>query len=62
MGVLNVEKMDSSSKMDLRDVLWWMSIKDACRLEVQVIVRFSKEGCISIAIRGRPFRVARKHG
>ncbi len=44
MGALDVEEMESSSKIDLRDVSWWMSIKDAYRFEVPVIVRFSKKG------------------
>jgi hypothetical protein len=48
MQVLDVEEMESSSKIDLRDVSWWMSIKDTCRLGVLVIARLSKEGCISI--------------
>jgi hypothetical protein len=29
MCVLDVEQMESSSKIDLRDVSWWMSIKNA---------------------------------
>ncbi len=29
MQALDVEEMESSSKIDLRDVLWWKSIKDA---------------------------------
>jgi hypothetical protein len=61
MHALEVEKMESSSKIDLKDVLWWMSIKDACRLRVLVIVRFSKEGCIALAIGGRPFHATHKH-
>jgi hypothetical protein len=28
MWVLNAKEMDSSSKIILRDVLWWMSNKD----------------------------------
>jgi hypothetical protein len=39
MGALDVEEMESSSKIDLRDVSWWMSIKDACRLEVSIILK-----------------------
>jgi hypothetical protein len=39
MQVLDVEEMESSSKMDLRDVSWWMSIKDACRLGVSITIR-----------------------
>jgi hypothetical protein len=37
MRALDVEEMESSSKIDLRDVSWWKSIKNACRLEVPVI-------------------------
>jgi hypothetical protein len=44
---LEVEEMESSSKIDLRDVLWWMSIKDAYRLGVLVTTKFSKEGAFS---------------
>jgi hypothetical protein len=42
--------MNSSFKINLRDVLWWMFIKDACRIGFTIIVSFSKEGCISLII------------
>jgi hypothetical protein len=29
MGALDAEEMEPSSNIDLRDKLWWMSIKDA---------------------------------
>jgi hypothetical protein len=54
MRVLDVEEMESSSNIDLRDVSWWMSIKKAYRLEALVIARFLKEGCISLNEGGRP--------
>jgi len=31
MRTLDAKKMESSSKIDLKDVSQWMSIKDACR-------------------------------
>jgi len=46
MQALDVEEMNSSFKIDLRDVSWWMFIKDAYRPGFTIIVRFSKEGCI----------------
>jgi len=52
--------MESSSKIDLKDLLWWMSIKEASRPKVPITIKLSKEGCISLAARGRPFRVTRK--
>jgi len=61
MRALDVEEMKFSSKIDLKDVSWWMSIKDACRPRAPIITRLSKERCISLAIRRRPFRAARKH-
>jgi hypothetical protein len=40
MWVLDVEEMESSSKIDdLKDVLWWMSIRNAYRLGVSITVR-----------------------
>jgi hypothetical protein len=54
------EEMESSSKIDLKDVSWWKSIKDACRHRVPIIVRLSKEGCISIVVRRRPFHTTCK--
>jgi hypothetical protein len=54
MRTLDVEEMESSSKIDLKDVLWWKSIKDACRFGVPVITRNSKERCISLVAGGRP--------
>jgi hypothetical protein len=40
MQVLDAKEMESSSKIDLRDVSWWMSIKEACRPRVPVITKF----------------------
>jgi len=61
MWTLDVEEVESSSKIDRRDVLWLMSIKDACRLGAPIIAKLSKEGCISLAIGGKPFHVAHKY-
>jgi hypothetical protein len=61
MQALNVEEMESYSKINLRDVLWWMSIKDACRPGVPVIVKLSKERCIILATGGRSTCVICKH-
>jgi hypothetical protein len=47
MQALDVKEMESSSKINLRDVLWWMSIKNAYKLGALVLVRLSKERCIS---------------
>jgi hypothetical protein len=38
MRVLDVEKIESSSKMYLKDVSWWKSIKDAYKPKVPIIV------------------------
>jgi hypothetical protein len=48
MQALDVKEMESSSKINLRDVSWWMSIKNASRFGASVIAKFSKEGCISL--------------
>jgi hypothetical protein len=61
MWALDVEGMELSSKINLTDVLWWISIKDACRPRVPVITRLSKEGCISLVRRRRSFCVTHKH-
>jgi len=61
MQALDVKEMESSSKINLRDVLWWMSIKDAYKLGALVLVRLSKERCISLATRIKSFRTTRKH-
>jgi hypothetical protein len=43
MWALDVEEMESSSKIDnLKDVLWWMSIRKAYRLGALIIVRLLK--------------------
>jgi len=52
--------MKSCSKIDLKDVSWWMPIKDAYRLRVLIIAKLSKEGCISLNARGRPFQTTHK--
>jgi hypothetical protein len=61
MQVLDVEEMESSSKIDPRDVSWWKSIKNAYRPEVSITIRFSKKGCISLVAGKRPSHVAHKH-
>jgi hypothetical protein len=61
MRALDVEEINSSYKIDLKDVSKWMSIKDACRFGALVIARPSKQGCISLAIGGKSFHIARKH-
>jgi len=53
--------MESSFKIDLRDVSWWLSIKEACRFGPPIIAKFSKEGSISLVAGGRPSCVARKY-
>jgi hypothetical protein len=61
MQALDVKKMESFSKINLKDVLWWMSIKDAYKLGALVFAKLSKERCISITTRGRSFRTTCKH-
>jgi hypothetical protein len=51
----DVEEMESSSKIDLRDVSWWNSIKDAWRHGALVISKLSKERCISLVVGGNHF-------
>jgi len=53
--------MESSFKIDLKDVLWWISIQGAFRLEALIIAKLSKGRCIPLATRGKPYRAARKH-
>jgi len=60
MPALEIKEMESSSKINLRDVSWWMSIKNAYKHGVLVIAKLSKERCISLTTRGRPFCVACK--
>jgi hypothetical protein len=61
MWTLDVEEVESSSKIDWRDVLWWMSIKDACRLGAPITAKLSKKGCISLAVKGKPSHTAHKY-
>jgi hypothetical protein len=61
MRALYVKEMESSSKIDLGDVSWWKSIRDAYELEVPVTTKLSKEGCISLATRRKSFCIAHKH-
>jgi hypothetical protein len=39
MRTLDVEEMKSSSKIDLRDMSWWISIKEACKHGALVIAK-----------------------
>jgi hypothetical protein len=57
---LDVEEMETSSKIELRDVSWWKSIKDAYKPRVLVIVKLSKEGCISLVGERRPSHFAHR--
>jgi hypothetical protein len=61
MRALNAKEMESFSKINLRDLSWWMFIKDVYRLGALIIVKLSKEGCISLVAGGKPFHVACKH-
>jgi hypothetical protein len=61
MWALDAEEMESSSKINLRDVSWWMSIINAYKPRALVTTRLSKEGCISLVVRGTWFRTTRKH-
>jgi hypothetical protein len=60
MWVLNVKEMESSFKINLRDVLWWKTIKDVYRHVASIITKFSKERCISLVVKGRPSCTTRK--
>jgi hypothetical protein len=61
MRILNAKKMEPSSKINLKDVSWWKSIKDACKLRVPIIAKFSKEGCISLVTKGKSSCTTHKH-
>jgi hypothetical protein len=61
MHVLNVKEIKLSSKIDLKDVSWWMSIKGAYEPGALVIAKLSKEGCISLVAKGRSSYVTYKH-
>jgi hypothetical protein len=61
MWALDVKEMESSSKIDLKDVLWWTSIKDASRPRALTPTRLSKERCISFATRRKPSHVTCKY-
>jgi len=61
MWGLNAKEMESSSKINLKDVLWCMSIKSACRLGASIITKLSKEGCITLVTEGRLSWATWKH-
>jgi hypothetical protein len=58
MQALDAKDMESSSKISLKDVLWWMSIKDAYNHGALVITKLSKEGCIFLVRKGKLFHIA----
>jgi len=60
MWALDAKEMESSSKINLKDVSWWLSIKKTCRPRVSITTRLSKEGCISLTAKVRPFNVTHK--
>ncbi len=61
MRALDAEKMESSSKIDLKDVSWFISMKDAYRPGVLITAKLSKERCILLVIGRRPFYATHKH-
>jgi hypothetical protein len=61
MWVLDVEEMKSFSKIDLKDVSWWMSFEDACKPHVSIIAKLSKERCNFLITGGRLSEAAQKH-
>jgi hypothetical protein len=44
MQPLDVEEMESSSKINIKDVSCWMSIKGAYRLGALIIAKLKKKG------------------
>jgi hypothetical protein len=61
MQALDAEEMESSSNIYLRDVLSWMSIKDACRPEASITAKLFLKQCISSIARGSPSHATCKH-
>jgi len=53
--------MESSSKINLKDMSWWMSIKEFHRFRAPITTKISKERYISLVARGKPFHATRKH-
>ncbi len=47
MWALDVEEIESLSKIDLKDVSWWMSIKNACKFRALIITKHSKKNVTS---------------
>jgi hypothetical protein len=61
MWVLNAKEMESSFKINLKDVLWCMSIKNAYRLGALITIKLSKERCVTLVTEGRLSWGAWKH-
>jgi hypothetical protein len=61
MRALDVEEMKSSLKIALKDVSWWMSIKDACSHGALITTKFSKERCISLTAGGKLSHTKQRH-
>jgi hypothetical protein len=57
---LDAKEIKSSSKIDLKDVSWWMFVKDAYKFVVLIIVRLLKERCISLTVGGKPSHATHK--
>jgi hypothetical protein len=62
MHAVDVEEIESSFKINMRDKSWWMSIKETCTPGALVTTILSKEWCISLVTRGRPFHTTHRHG
>jgi len=58
MRALEAKEMESSSKINLKDVSWWMSIKDVYRPGALVTTKLSKEKCTFLTTRGRLSQIA----
>jgi len=61
MWAPNVKEMKSSSKINLKDVSWWMSITNTYKLRVLVTAKLSKERCIFLATRKRLSWATQRH-
>ncbi len=59
--MISCNEMESSSKIDLKDVSWWMSIKDTYRFGALVTSKLQKKRCMFLVARWRLFRATRKH-
>jgi len=61
MRALDAKEMESSPKIEFKNMSWWMFIKDAYKLGVLIIAKLSKNKCVFLAMKRKLSQTTQRH-